>query len=67
MRSVRVSCLQGKAKYPEKVNQVPGLKCEGAACSGGLDIRHADGLDNFSVHLYRTLFIFNTFLKQEID
>ncbi len=45
-----------KANYLEKVNQVPGLKCDGAACSNGLDIRNPDRLEKFAFHLYRTFF-----------
>ena len=49
-----VDVFRGKANYPQKVNQVPGLKCEGAACSNGLDIRNADRLEKFSFQMYRT-------------
>ena len=47
-----------KVKYPKKFGKVPGLKCEGATCSYGLDIRHADPLKNFQkFYLYRTFCI----------
>ncbi len=51
VRSVRVWCLEKKTKYPKKFRKVPGLQCEGAACSRGLDIRPADCLKNFQIHL----------------
>jgi len=38
--------IREKANYPENGNKVPGLKCEGAACSNSLDIRHVDRLEN---------------------
>ena len=65
VRSVRGCCLQEKANYPEKVNQVPGLKCEGAACSNGLDIRNSDRLEKFSCHRYRTFFVSSTFWRRK--
>jgi hypothetical protein len=45
-----VDVIRKKANYPENANKVPGLKCEGAACSNGLDIRRVDGLENSSCH-----------------
>ena len=36
-----------KFNYLEKVNKVPGLKYEGAACSSGSDVREADRLKFF--------------------
>ena len=61
--------IREKANYPENVNKVPGLKCEGAACSYGLDIRRVDSLANSSCHFtYIVRFSFSyTFLRQEIE
>ena len=47
VRSVHVDVWRGTAKYPKKFRKVPGLQCEGAACSQGLDIHLADRLKNF--------------------
>ena len=33
--------------YLQKVNKVPGLKCEDAACSTGRDVRESDRLKIF--------------------
>ena len=64
VRSVHVDVLRGKAKYPKKFRKVPGLQCEGAACSQGLDIHLADRLKNFQTsplsHIFHFLQIFDS-------
>ena len=56
--------LRKKAKYPKKFRKVPGLQCEGAACSQGLDIHLADRLKNFQTsplsHHFHFLHIFDS-------
>ena len=56
--------LRKKAKYPKKFRKVPGLQCEGAACSQGLDIHLADRLKNFQTsplsHIFHFLQIFDS-------
>jgi hypothetical protein len=50
--------LRKKANYPKKFRKVPGLQCEGAAGSQGLDICHADRLKNFQISPLSRIFHF---------